>query len=328
MLPPSEAPDRSSTWAAGVPLAFVGGTVLGASVLAFAGEWWWVLDAVANFRLQLIVMGAGVVVGALAVRVRALVLLGLAIVAVNLIPVVPLFAGGDGPSAGRDLRIASYNVRAGAAENAREAVAWITTTDADIVFLHEATSRWRRLVERADLPWTVVGPQFENGEPFGTMALVPPGAEVRFVDVIRRATPAVTVLIEGEPVTVLGVHTLSPYGSARSAARDRELLALGEWAADQDERVVVAGDFNATPFSWSFRRLLEVGGLENSLDGFGLQPTWPSDNIFLRIPIDHLVHTDGIEVVDRQVADSFGSDHLPLMVDLAVVGRGPVAGSG
>ncbi len=328
MLPPSEPPSRSATWTAGVPLAFVGIAVLVASVLAFAGEWWWVLDAVANFRIQLSIMGTGVVIGALALRLRSLVVLGLAIVAVNVVPIVPLFAGGAGASVDRDLRIASYNVRAGAAENARQAVAWLATTDADIVFLHEATSRWRRLVERADLPWTIVGPEFENGEPFGTMALVPEGSEVRFEEVIRRATPAVTVEVDGEVVTVLGVHALSPYGSARSEARDRELLALGEWAAGQDERVIVAGDFNATPFSWSFQRLLEVGNLENSLEGFGLQPTWPSGNIFLRIPIDHLVHTDGIAVVDRRVADSFGSDHLPLIVDLAVVPRGAVAGSG
>ena len=94
--------------------------------------------------------------------------------------------------------------------------------------------------------------------------------------------------------------------------------ALGEWADAADTPAIVTGDFNATPFSWSFRSMLSESGLVNSQDGFGLQTTWPTTNVFLRIPIDHLVHTNDLVTVDRQVMPSFGSDHYPIVVDLAL----------
>ena len=304
----------------GGPLGIVGIMIALLSVMAFYGEWWWLLDIAANFRPQLLVMGLGVLLGGAALRARGVAAIGLVVVALNLGPILPLYWGAGATATDSELRIASYNLLQSATEDRGEVIEWLRTVDADVVFLQEASLRWARFIRRADLGWTVIDPRPRDYESFGTLALVPVDADVTFVDVLYRRSPAVTLEVDGEAVTVLGIHALSPYGRAQSEIRDTEFLELADWVNGLGNLVIVAGDFNASPFSWSFRRLLQVSDMQNSLDGFGLQPTWPTTNVFLRIPIDHLLYTDGFEVVDRQVLGSFGSDHFPIVVDLALRG--------
>ena len=70
--------------------------------------------------------------------------------------------------------------------------------------------------------------------------------------------------------------------------------------------------------SYPFRRLLRRTGLENSSQGFGVQPTWPNFNPLLRIPLDHCLHSSDISIVDRQIGEDVSSDHYPLIVDFVI----------
>jgi endonuclease/exonuclease/phosphatase (EEP) superfamily protein YafD len=38
------------------------------------------------------------------------------------------------------------------------------------------------------------------------------------------------------------------------------------------------------------------------------------------VPIDHLLHSEALVAYDRQLGPELGSDHLPLVVDLAIEG--------
>ncbi len=85
---------------------------------------------------------------------------------------------------------------------------------------------------------------------------------------------------------------------------------------------MVVGDFNAARWSHGFRALLDRSGMVDSERGFGFQPTFPAGLPYpLRIPIDHLLHGEGLAVTDRVLGPALGSDHLPLVVDLAVTRR-------
>ena len=80
------------------------------------------------------------------------------------------------------------------------------------------------------------------------------------------------------------------------------------------------GDFNATPWSFPFRRLLSSTDLSNSARGYGLDLSYPANgNLLVRVPIDHLLFSGGLAVVDRRLGPAMGSDHFPLTVDLALV---------
>ena len=70
----------------------------------------------------------------------------------------------------------------------------------------------------------------------------------------------------------------------------------------------------------SSRRLLAAGELKNSQRGYGLELTFPSDSSpLVQVSIDHVLHSDGFRVVDRRLGPALGSDHLPVVVDLALI---------
>jgi endonuclease/exonuclease/phosphatase (EEP) superfamily protein YafD len=77
----------------------------------------------------------------------------------------------------------------------------------------------------------------------------------------------------------------------------------------------VLGDLNVSPWSWHFRRLVRESGLRDSMRGWGVQPSWPTFNPLLRIPLDHALHSPGIRIADRQTGRRVGSDHYPLVID-------------
>ena len=79
------------------------------------------------------------------------------------------------------------------------------------------------------------------------------------------------------------------------------------------------GDFNATPWSNRFHRLLSKADLKDSLPGYGLQNTWPTNiPLLLGIPIDHAVYSNGLVSTQRSTQVIKGTDHTLLQVELAL----------
>jgi endonuclease/exonuclease/phosphatase (EEP) superfamily protein YafD len=65
--------------------------------------------------------------------------------------------------------------------------------------------------------------------------------------------------------------------------------------------------------------VLEAGtGLVNATLESGLRPTWPTRPALARIPIDHFLLSDHLNVASIRTGPDIGSDHLPLILDLAV----------
>ena len=81
--------------------------------------------------------------------------------------------------------------------------------------------------------------------------------------------------------------------------------------------LIVAGDFNCTPWSPFFSDLLAATGLHDSALGFGVWPTWNSSLLPLGLKIDHVLVTGGVVARNHQVGADVGSDHFPVIVDLA-----------
>jgi endonuclease/exonuclease/phosphatase (EEP) superfamily protein YafD len=78
------------------------------------------------------------------------------------------------------------------------------------------------------------------------------------------------------------------------------------------------GDLNVTPWSPYFQELLAATGLRDSARGWGLQPSWPTMSLLLRVPIDHCLISPELHVTERTLGPDIGSDHFPLLVTLAV----------
>lgn len=305
-------------------VSFVGYCLGLATLAGFFGGTWWVLDLFAGFRHQLAIgLILIAVVAAIARWKKTAVAIGLLAV-VNLALVAPLFFGPSRPETSH-LRVLSFNVLA---SNRRfdEVVDFIRASDANVVVLHEVTSRWEEEIEEAaatfaDWPYEITEAR-ARGDLFGSMVLVEPGAAIESFGFALTDPRAIEIRLP-HGVALLAIHPLSPSSEFRAEQNDRQLLFATDWAAGRDGPTIVVGDFNATPWSYPFRRLMASTDLSNSALGFGLDLSYPADgNPLVRVPIDHLLFSDGLAVVDRRLGPAMGSDHFPLTVDLAFTAAG------
>jgi endonuclease/exonuclease/phosphatase (EEP) superfamily protein YafD len=130
--------------------------------------------------------------------------------------------------------------------------------------------------------------------------------------------------VRGQDVSVLSFHAMAPLGLARAAVRDAQFEWVARWCRARTGPVIILGDLNASPWSYSFGRLLREGGLVDSTRGFGVQPTWrahygPLSGMLawpVQVPIDHCLYSPGLVAVAREIGPACGSNHFPLFVAL------------
>jgi len=95
-------------------------------------------------------------------------------------------------------------------------------------------------------------------------------------------------------------------------ARTMQLDFLGELISDY-RSVVVMGDLNAPADSLELRRFLERTGLQEPAADQLTYPSWRP-----RSKIDHIFVSDDLTVTSERVLDYALSDHLPIVVEIAL----------
>jgi endonuclease/exonuclease/phosphatase family metal-dependent hydrolase len=118
--------------------------------------------------------------------------------------------------------------------------------------------------------------------------------------------------------TLFGVHLASPVGKYRTDTRNKQLASLAEEIKNNNQPTVVVGDFNITPWSQYFEEFVQKTRLRDARKGIGVYPTWLAQFPPLAIPIDHGLTSNGIKVGSFSLGSSFGSDHLPVILDFSI----------
>lgn len=293
-----------------------------ASLVGFAGRLSWLLELASHFRVQL---------GALLLLLSAVFALGrrwhwtvasggfgLVNAMLVLVAVRPMERPADGGVTPR-LRLLSINVHTA---NTRSdlVISEIRRTNPDIILLMEVDEPWLRALEplRLEYPTTVAEPRADN---FGIalMSRVPlEHADIIEIGPAGVPSIAATVRLEGKGLRLLGTHPLPPGTAASSWARNEQLAATAKWIGQQSGAVAVFGDLNATPWSPHFVTLLRDSGLRLSRPSWSLSASWPVQfPAALRIPLDHCLTSPGLAVRRFETGGDVGSDHLPLLVELA-----------
>lgn len=311
-----------------------GGLVAGA--LVGAARWHWAGELAASFRWQL--AGVGLAAAALLALLRsrrgAAVVLALALWLGW--PGASLWLPRSGqPEAGAPLRVVTVNAYMGN-RDAAKLLSFLRESDADVVAVQEVDLFWlEQLRSLADVwPHRMTSPAAEaefHDKTFG-MALLSkrPLSEVdRFWHLGRSGGLVAELDVDGQPLRVIAAHPERPGRSERVPRRNAVLAMIAERARGAARPpsgpagwCVVLGDLNTSSGSPAFARLLADGHLHDSRRGFGRQPTW---RMFRPIPglwvdIDHVLVSDGIGVVRREVGGDTGSDHRPVVADLILGG--------
>lgn len=119
-------------------------------------------------------------------------------------------------------------------------------------------------------------------------------------------------------VHLMAVHFVSPTGSRRLALRNRQFEFVRKQLEAIPEPRLVAGDLNCTPWSPTMQRFLELSRLRDSRSGFGIQASWrPAGMALLAIPIDHVLVSPQVQIHNRFLGRSSGSDHRPVIADVS-----------
>jgi endonuclease/exonuclease/phosphatase (EEP) superfamily protein YafD len=222
----------------------------------------------------------------------------------------------DGAAA--KLTVITFNVNTSNRRHA-EVLAYVREKSPDLILLIEVDNRWMQEMSALDesYPHRVALPQ--DG-PFGIALLSKlPIAKYELVGVNGSSSRSILAQLDfnGRRIGFLGMHPPPPLTPSMFRNRNQILERATERAKSSGLPTVVAGDFNATPWSAGFRSLYAAGLTDTAL-GFGVQRTWSSHVPLLRIPIDHVLTTKDFVTHRRAVGPNCGSDHYPVEAEISL----------
>lgn len=281
------------------------------------------------YALWLLLPAYAVLVAAVCFRARALALVALVVVAAHLAWVLPpVFRSVAIPAAATTaprLRVVSANVMFDNPRH-RTVLRELASYDADVLVLEEVTPDWWASIRGAGLlashPHVVAAPRWGASG----MAIISrlPLVDRRTHDAYGWPIPSATVRVGDRDVHLVGVHIIAPV--ATFGENQRQQPVITRIVRRTPKPRIVAGDFNATPTNRWYGEIRDLGLHEvHEAVGEPFATTWPNGRQPLPpVRLDH-AFVDDPPVVPLRVRQGVGagSDHRPVIVDYAVLGRSP-----
>ncbi|MGI9352496.1 MAG: endonuclease/exonuclease/phosphatase family protein [Rhizobiaceae bacterium] len=125
------------------------------------------------------------------------------------------------------------------------------------------------------------------------------------------------ILDDGGKVTIGSVHPRWPWPASGPRQMEEFVPILQEMGPD----ALIAGDFNATTWSWSTQKFAEAGGLAmfNGVGGTWMFGALPAPIVrTIGFPIDNVMSKGRVRVLSVETLESLGSDHLPLLINFQI----------
>jgi endonuclease/exonuclease/phosphatase (EEP) superfamily protein YafD len=302
------------------------GLVIGAilTLIGLLARWFPALDIVNN-GLPFLLAGT-LVVAILAGLARSglLAVLALLLVIVNCTHFTLALEGGaqDAPAgAPRFLRVVTFNVWHHN-DRIEDVAKFLADTDADLVVMQEMTSAsWAKLREAlgARYPYSlgdyglVILSKYniiENGRV--DRGGMPPWASL----MLRFAK----IEVKGTQVTFAGAHLARPFYPKLQYS---DAISLVNFVRQQHGPLILAGDFNMSPWTDKLTSFTQATGLER-YNTFHF--TWPLHARGLAllpfVAIDHVFASPDFAKIATDVGPRLGSDHRAVIADIALASSG------
>ena len=280
------------------------------------------LELFSHFKVHYVLASLVFVLLAIKMRRHLIAIAAVILMGMNGAAVIPYFTIASVIADTPQIKLINLNLRK-TNPAPDKAIDFLRREDADIVVLEEITPQWaKRLKALED-----VYPHMLFCDDIATcdLALL---SKKSWQSGIIRELPKVgpNVIIakfdwKGSPFTLVGTHLDPPtpaIGEDHEHFHSAQAKKISALLRSIEGPLVVAGDFNATPWSPSFNRIIEGTELAR-VDG-GLLPTWPSQLSAIGIPIDQILTTSEFGGSTMTVGPNVISDHFPLIATLRVRG--------
>jgi endonuclease/exonuclease/phosphatase (EEP) superfamily protein YafD len=280
----------------------------------------WRMDLLTHFQEPALAATILCLLSSLIARIRPLSILLVVLAVYQVVPLTTVWLPNPVPASratGKPVRVLMANVF-DVNDRYDLVLGLIREEQPDVVGLVELTTRWEAAMDRSDV---IREYPYRRSIPIGSSGLA--------------------LWFRNPPVEFLPLETLTPFGNPIQGARFRlgdrdctlwlvhppnplinhevcneEIIALGRRIGEASGTRVVLGDFNRTDGSPYFADFVRLSGLRDSRVGFGRQSSWPNWSPY-RIAIDHAFVSDDVAVLSRRIGPDVGSDHRPLLLDLA-----------
>ena len=289
------------------------------SVATAFNEWHRYLELFSHFRLQYFLVALLLTLAFMALRWRTYSLIGIVTVALNGWFVVPWHIPADDPPPSAGLKVMLSNVLL-SNDSADRFIALVLDEAPEVVVIQEATPGWMAQLGplHAAYPHRIAEPR---DDPFGIAVYSKlPMTSAAVNDSVPMGFPEIVVeLAAGDrSLSLITTHPMPPIGAGNYSSRNLQLDGIARLAARTPGPLILIGDLNTTMWAHHYQRLVDTSGLRNAREGFGVKPTWPLFLPFAMIPIDHCLVSDDIRVSGFDTGPTIGSDHLPIIVSLAI----------
>jgi endonuclease/exonuclease/phosphatase (EEP) superfamily protein YafD len=304
-------------------LLFATALIAVVSVLPLGARLSWMLELTTHFRVQYLAVTV-VLLAFMALRRRwgacAVLVAAGAVSAVPVLPYLPLTVGSQATAAAPPIKVLSVNVSF-LQFSGRRLLEIMKEADPDIIIVEELTPH----AEGVLAPLDTAFPHHRKFPADGAYGI---GLWSRFAlesseTFALGRVPAIEARLRGptgDTFTVIGVHLRAPTTARRASARNLELRELAARINETEGAVIVAGDFNATPYTPYFRDWLKASGLTDSRRGRTLSISWPTTFPWVGIPIDHVAVSDDFTILSHRRLPNFESDHYGILVEVALRG--------
>ncbi len=123
-------------------------------------------------------------------------------------------------------------------------------------------------------------------------------------------------------IALHALHPRPPLPENSIDNADQELIQVAQAVRTADLPVIVAGDFNDVPWSYTIEEFRTISGLQEPRMGRGFYNSFDAQRWWFRFPLDHIYLSDDLGLVDYARLPPFGSDHFALRATITVDATG------
>lgn len=287
-----------------------------AQVFAIMSELWWGFELFSHYLAYYLLAGLILLPLLFLARIPWASIPLTLLIAIQLAQIAPYYSTPTNTDLTTDFKIFSNNFFV-PNDNFEELQSIISAENPDIFVIEEAAFAWNTEKEayRETYPYLTMT---EEVGPFGIVMGSKYPTIYEHITLGDYPVIDAQAKIGDETIRIIVIHTNHPLSSELMKQRNKVFEELALLVQESTLATLVIGDFNSTMWSPYFQKLIEDSELQDSRLGFGILTTWNENFWPLKIPIDHILTTSDIQIVDLHTGTNAGSDHLPIIAELSL----------